>query len=46
MSIGEIQLEKFYDENDQEIDPTFLDITDVSGNASSPRLALLLELKY
>ncbi|RDW74873.1 membrane transporter-1 [Coleophoma cylindrospora] len=28
METGEIQVEKFYDENDEEIDPTFLDITD------------------
>jgi len=30
MESGELVLEKFYDENGEEIDPTFLDITDVS----------------
>jgi len=28
LATGELHIEKFYDENDQEIDPTFLDITD------------------
>jgi ACS family allantoate permease-like MFS transporter len=27
---GEIKVEKFYDENGQEVDATFLDLTDVS----------------
>jgi hypothetical protein len=31
LATGELHMEKFYDENNEEIDPTFLDITDVSS---------------